>query len=221
MHRTRIVLPFLALALVAAACSGEGSEPTTTAAAITPPATTPTTTIAASPTTTAAATTAAPSTEPPTTQPPDPDTGGIEGVVLYDDLSQDHVDGNVDYEVQPPVGGAHAGRWVTCGVYVDAVDEEMAVHSLEHGAVWITYDEAALSVEDVVGLAELVQTTFADDPDRIAWVLVSPYSPMPSPVVASAWGRQLILDDIADLRLAAFLRHFANGPQNPEPGAPC
>lgn len=152
---------------------------------------------------------------------PDPITGNIEGVVVYDDLSQNHVEGRVEYEQQPPVGGAHASQWLTCGVYVDEVDVEMAVHSLEHGAVWITYDRGALGAAEVVGLAELVQSTFADDPDMIAWVLVSPYAPMPGPLVASAWGRQLVLEDSSDPRLVQFLVHFANGPQNPEPGAPC
>ena len=120
---------------------------------------------------------------------------------MYDELSQDHVDGDVSHEPQPPVGGPHAGQWVTCGFYPEPVSEEGAVHSLEQSAVWVTFDSTRLTDADVAAL-------------------VSPYPQMPSPLVASAWGRQLVLDAVDDPRLAAFLEYFANGPQNPEPGAP-
>ncbi|MPZ29305.1 MAG: DUF3105 domain-containing protein, partial [Micromonosporaceae bacterium] len=42
-----------------------------------------------------------------------------------------------------------------------------------------------------------------------------------APVVASAWGKQLPLDSADDPRLKEFVRTFAQGPQTPEPGAPC
>lgn len=225
MRRTGPLATAVALALLIGACSGgaDDAAPATTTAARS-------TTSLAPNTTTEQATTAVPSTTggsattasaAPTTVPADPITGNIEGVVVYEGLSQDHVDGNVDYDVRPPVGGAHAARWLTCGVYDAPVDEEMAVHSLEHGAVWITYDADALATDAITRIYPIVKETFAEDPDRIAWVLVSPYSPMPAPLVVSAWGRQLVLEDVADPRLVAFMLHFANGPQNPEPGAPC
>ena len=43
---------------------------------------------------------------------------------------------------------------------------------------------------------------------------------LPSPVVLSAWGRQLGVDSAADPAVAAFVRAFSQGPQTPEPGAP-
>jgi hypothetical protein len=52
-------------------------------------------------------------------------------------------------------------------------------------------------------------------------VLVSPYPDLPAPVVASAWGKQLQLDSANDPRLEQFVSAFREGPQTPEPGAPC
>ena len=53
--------------------------------------------------------------------------------------SRNHVDQDIDYPQSPPIGGDHNPVWQNCGVYRDPVLDEMAVHSLEHGAVWITY----------------------------------------------------------------------------------
>ena len=39
--------------------------------------------------------------------------------------------------------------------------------------------------------------------------------------MASAWGLQLKADSAADPAVAAFVQAYANGPQSPEPGAPC
>lgn len=138
--------------------------------------------------------------------------GEIDGVTDYPDLSRNHVEGAVDYPQTPPVGGDHAGVWVNCGSYADPVPAEMAVHTLEHGAVWIAHqpDLPAGEVEQLTALAE------AND-----FVLVSPVEGATSPVVATAWGKQLLLDRVDDERLAVFVTKYANGPQTPEPGAPC
>lgn len=137
----------------------------------------------------------------------------LAGLETYDHLARDHVDGAVTYDTEPPVGGAHSGFAVqNCGFYSSHVQNEYAVHSLEHGAVWITYD-AALPATDVDRLRDLAASS--------THVLVSPYDDLPSPVVASAWGLQLRLNGADDDRLEPFVAQYAQGPQTPEPGAPC
>ena len=138
----------------------------------------------------------------------------IEGVEEFEDLPQDHVTTPVDYAQTPPVGGNHLGApdWTSCGFYPEPVVDESAVHSLEHGAVWVTHDPD-LPAEQVSVLEELA----TDNP----YLLVSPYEGLPSPVVASAWGLQLQLDSVEDERLQAFLLKYLQGPQTPEPGATC
>jgi len=137
---------------------------------------------------------------------------GLDGIEEYNDLGRNHVEGTVDYPQNPPVGGDHAPVWVNCGAYSDPVAPEMAVHSLEHGAVWIAYD-SSLDDEQVQQLASVADTN--------GYVLVSPVEDMDASVVATAWGVQLPLEEAGDERLAEFVTTYAQGPQTPEPGAPC
>jgi hypothetical protein len=90
--------------------------------------------------------------------------------------------------------------------------DEMAVHALEHGAVWITYQESlpADQVATIEGLA-----------DDATHVLASPYPGLRAPVVVTAWERQLDLESADDPRLVEFLDAYVEGPTTPEPGATC
>lgn len=135
----------------------------------------------------------------------------IDGVRAFADLSATHTTEDVAYEQTPPVGGDHHPTWQNCGFYDAPVVEEHAVHSLEHGAVWLTYDPD-LPAGDVGTLRELA--------DRHPYLLVSPLDGVEG-VVASAWGLQLQLDGADDERLEPFLVAHLQGPQTPEPGAPC
>lgn len=136
----------------------------------------------------------------------------IAGVQEYPDLPREHVTEPVTYEQTPPVGGQHAPVWTNCGVYTASVMNEQSVHSLEHGAVWITYrpDLPAQQVEALTSLAE-----------ANSYTLLSPFEDLASPVVASAWGVQLAVEDAADARLERFLEKYQQGEQTPEPGAAC
>jgi hypothetical protein len=134
-----------------------------------------------------------------------------EGTKTFSSLSRDHVDQPVDYEQDPPVGGPHARYWQTCGFYEDPIQKEAGVHSLEHGAVWITY-RPDLPEADKEKIRQLAKQ---------ADVLASPYEGLQDPVVVSAWGRQLRLSSVDDPRLEQFIKAFRRGPQTPEPKAPC
>ncbi|MBX9243623.1 DUF3105 domain-containing protein [Actinotalea ferrariae] len=140
-------------------------------------------------------------------------TGDIEGVQTFTDLSASHVQQPVQYEQTPPVGGDHAGVWANCGTYFEPITNELGVHSLEHGAVWITYN-SDLPAEQVQQLTDLAEGN--------AYVLLSPFDGLPEQsVVASAWGTQLALEDADDPRLEQFVVKYQQGEQTPEPGAPC
>jgi hypothetical protein len=136
----------------------------------------------------------------------------LAGVNQYDNLSRDHSDLPQTYAQIPPVGGTHNPIWQNCGIYDQPVHNENAVHSLEHGAVWITY-QPDLPAAVVQHLRDLVRGH--------THVLLSPYPGLPKPVVASAWGLQLPLDDPNDARLPLFITRYEQGPQTPEPGAAC
>ena len=135
-----------------------------------------------------------------------------EGVESFAIPSRNHVEGIVSYPQTPPVGGDHNPVWQNCGFYSSPVRNENAVHSMEHGAVWITY-QPDLPSDQVNVLRNLAHDN--------TYVLVSPFPDSPAPVVASAWGKQLQLDSANDPRLEQFVSAFREGPQAPERGAPC
>jgi hypothetical protein len=139
--------------------------------------------------------------------------GELDGVVSVEGLSNQHVEGSVTYDQDPPVGGPHNPRWLACDVYDEPVPNELAVHSLEHGGVWLAHDPElpAEQREQLEALADLDEE----------YVLVSPYDGLPSPVVASAWGLQLQVEDAEDPRLREFVDAYAGGDQGGEPGVPC
>jgi hypothetical protein len=133
----------------------------------------------------------------------------IAGLETFTVESAAHTEEPVDYPQDPPAGGPHAPAWQKCGAYDAPIRNENAVHSQEHGAVWITY-QPDLPEDEVKKLEKLTD-------DR--YVLVSPYPDLDSPVVASAWGAQLRLDAADDPRLGEFITRFAGN--GPEPGASC
>jgi hypothetical protein len=143
----------------------------------------------------------------------------IAGVKTYDyPAGQSHVDSAVDYKESPPVGGPHAPppSWADCTgtVYTVDIRHENAVHSLEHGAVWITYNPDDVSQADIDTLAKLVQ----GKPGR----MLSPYAGLDHPISVQSWGHQLKLDSAGDKRIKQFADFFTlNDTFTPEPGASC
>ncbi|WP_084047868.1 DUF3105 domain-containing protein [Deinococcus hopiensis] len=137
---------------------------------------------------------------------------GIQGLKTFKHEGGDHRSGSLTYAETPPAGGAHNPVWQNCGVYTQPLYNEYAVHSLEHGAVWITY-RPDLGAEGVAELKKLV--------DGHTYALLSPYEGLPSPVVASAWNAQVAVEGPTDERLKAFLDKYEQGPTAPERGAAC
>lgn len=147
----------------------------------------------------------------------------IEGQEEVEVPSATHVEGEVPYEevapvetdegtALPPLGGDHDAVWQNCGFYSEPVRNENAVHSLEHGAVWLTY-RPDLPADQVTTLERLAQEN--------SYLLVSPYEDLAAPVVATAWGIQLELESVDDERLMPFVVRYLQGEQTPEPGAAC
>jgi hypothetical protein len=143
---------------------------------------------------------------------PAPPVGMLDGMVTYNITAGQHSEAPQTYDQTPPAGGVHTAVWQNCGIYDQPVRNETAVHSLEHGAVWIAYrpDLPAAAVEALRNLAR-----------GHSHVLVAPYPDLPQPIVATAWGLQLPVQDASDPRLPVFVARYEKGPQTPEPGALC
>jgi hypothetical protein len=135
----------------------------------------------------------------------------IEGVKSFENKGE-HQEGQLKYAQTPPTGGTHNPAWQNCGVYDRALYNEYAVHSLEHGAVWITY-QSSLAGDQVAQLKQLA--------DGRTHTLVSPHESQQSPVVVTAWNKQLALNDASDPRIKTFLAKYEQGGDAPEIGASC
>jgi len=174
-----------------------------------------------------------------------PDSSGIAGVLAWDTtgwpgdgaahpgaLEHQHVDGPVSYSITPPVGGPHDGVWMNAGVYTKPIPSERAVHNMEHGAVWITY-QPDLPASEVAALTAFVTrqslipetgetATGATTTNSNRYIDLSPWasSALPAPIVLSAWGHQLRLTSATDPRMQTFVDTFRNSATySPEYGA--
>ena len=140
---------------------------------------------------------------------PPPD---IQGVVVERAASRNHRQGAIDYQgKRPPSGGDHNPVPLTCGFYDQQPPDENAVHSLEHGAVWIAFGPST-SASDVAVLKAFAKTDH---------VIVSPYAGMEAPITLVAWEHRLELQSVTDPRLQQFVDGFRNASTAPEPGYPC
>lgn len=143
-----------------------------------------------------------------------------DGVSVYTYAQGNHVEGDIDYAAQPeykgeipPAGGAHNSTAQQCDVYTQPIRQESAIHSLEHGAVWITYQPTlpADQVEQLKALAD-------GDP----YMMMSPYDGLPTPIVLTAWNHQLEMQAFDKDTVERFIRSYKNKRGiTPEFGASC
>ncbi len=127
--------------------------------------------------------------------------------------SRNHKDGALTYVTNPPVGGDHNPTWQNCmgDVYTEPIANEHAVHSLEHGAVWVTYKQG-LAADQVAKLTSKVQGQ--------EYMLMSPIAGLDKNVSLQVWGYQLKVDNADDKRIDEFIKD-ARLKASMEPGAAC
>jgi hypothetical protein len=143
----------------------------------------------------------------------------ISGVVdyrqKYPDLKKaaQHKTGILSYPVSPPVGGTHNPIWQNCmgDVYTAPIPKENAVHSLEHGAVWVTYKQG-LDQSDIDTLKSKVQGK--------DYMFMSPYAGLDKNISLQTWGFQLKVDSAGDPRIDQFIKAVRLN-ASMEPGAAC
>jgi hypothetical protein len=134
-----------------------------------------------------------------------------EGIKVYPATINRSVRGPIEYDREPPTNGNHAPLWQNCGFYKKPVQNRYAVHSLDHGVVWITY-LPNLPAEQVMELR-----SYGDEP----YVLVSPYPGQDAPVIATSWRVRLKLNGADDPRLRQFVNQFRISELSPLSGNRC
>lgn len=146
----------------------------------------------------------------------------IEGLKTFAYAGGQQQEGKIAYAENPPLGGAYSPLWQKCAAYPAPIYDEYAVHSLERGALWITYTPA-LPTADVAKLRALLAEPRAgkNDTKTVPPGLLSPRAGLPTPVVVSAWNAQVQATGADDPRLAAFLDHYARESSAPEADKGC
>jgi hypothetical protein len=139
----------------------------------------------------------------------------LQGVETVTYQASVHQQGAIKYDKSPPFGGPHNQTWADCtgSVYEKPIASENAVHSLEHGAIWITY-KPGLAAGDIDTLKKKV--------DGVDYMLMSPYPGLKSNVSIQSWGHQLFVDSAGDPRIDQFIKDLRLNPTTtPEYGAQC
>ena len=120
------------------------------------------------------------------------------GIEVYPATTNHTVKGSIEYDRKPPTNGNHDPLWQNCGFYEEPVEDRHAVHSLDHGVVWITY-RPDLPEQQIETLRP-----YGDE----NYVILSPYPGQDAPVIATSWRVQLELQGADDPRLGQFVNGF-------------
>ena len=133
------------------------------------------------------------------------------GIEVYPATTNHTVKGPIDYERHPPTNGDHDPLWQNCGFYEEPIEDRHAVHSMDHGVVWITY-RPDLPGQQIKSLRPYGQENY---------VILSPYPGQDAPVIATSWRVQLELKGADDPRLRRFVNQFRISELAPLSGNRC
>lgn len=105
------------------------------------------------------------------------------------------------YKTVPPTSGPHSARIVAVGVYREPVPEELQVHALEHGHVFLQYS-TALSKDDMVALERLGRRFPRD-------AVVAPHPALSGGIALTGWQRLQRLDTFDEKAIVRFVTAVA------------
>ena len=115
------------------------------------------------------------------------------------------------YTSNPPTSGEHYGSEAKWDVYTQPVPDELVIHNLEHGGIWISYKDP----NDTELAAKLAQVARRYSTK----VIVTPRPQNDAPLAVAAWGRLLKLQTFDEQKIVAFINAY-RGKVGPEPNAP-
>jgi hypothetical protein len=134
-----------------------------------------------------------------------------QGIEVYPATTNHTVKGPIEYERHPPTNGDLDPLWQNCGFYEESIEDRHAVHSLDHGVVWITY-RPDLPEQQIESLRPYGKENY---------VIANPYPGQDAPVIATSWRVQLELNGAEDPRLRRFVNQFRISELAPLSGNRC
>lgn len=138
----------------------------------------------------------------------------IEGIVQVESAigNQHDPDVEIAFTDLPPMGGPHHPSWQNCGIYREPILARHAIHSMEHGVVWVTYNPEAVGSDQVSELEDMVRGR--------GHLLLSPYPDQAEPIALTTWDIQLTVESTDDNRIERFIERYRQA-RGPEVGASC
>lgn len=112
-----------------------------------------------------------------------------------------------EYNSNPPTSGSHYAQATNWGVYQNELKDENAVHSLEHGGIWISY-QPDIDKETKEKL-EAIGKRYPGS------VVVSPRGANDAPIALASWGRLEKLTSFDENLIVEFIKRNKN--KSPEP----
>lgn len=112
------------------------------------------------------------------------------------------------YNSNPPTSGWHYPKPAEWGAYKQEIPDEILIHNLEHGGIWISY-KPGISQEVIEKLEDLQKK----------WgrkVIVAPRSANDTDIALAAWTRldKFSVSEFSDERAEKFIKAFRNkGPE--------
>jgi cyclophilin family peptidyl-prolyl cis-trans isomerase len=105
-----------------------------------------------------------------------------------------------------PPGHVNGAPVQPTGIYDEQLPDVDMVHNLEHGHVWISYDPAQLSVEEVNRLKELVRDISGDPDGAGAGILLTQRAGNDDdkPIAVASWGRLISMKHVDAQAIRAF-----------------
>lgn len=110
------------------------------------------------------------------------------------------------YNSNPPTSGPHLAQPANWGAYSAPLQDEQAVHNLEHGGIWITYKD--INDQTKAQLETIAKANGGS-------VIMSPRDSNDSKIVLASWTRMEKLDSYDEGKILEFIK--ANKNKSPEP----
>lgn len=111
----------------------------------------------------------------------------------------------VNYKTNPPTSGGHLATTKKWGVYNKKIEDKMALHSLEHGGIWISYknmDDESIKILEEIGKSNSQS------------VIVSPRENNDNNLVVASWGKMMRLETVDKTLIQKYINTYKN--QSPE-----
>src|SRR5213594_1570909 len=127
----------------------------------------------------------------------------------YPELGRDHIfpgQAHPDYNSNPPTSGWHFPQPADWGYYNGELPDELVVHNLEHGGIWISFKSADDTevINKLVALARRYRSK----------VIITQRPKNDSRIAVAAWTHLMKLDHYDATAIVDFINRFKNrGPE--------